>query len=345
MLGKKEKYQIHIFLPEIGRTTINISDLSLYDFSKRQLQSYIIDNGPLNDSNDFVGILVEDKQLNKLIKSSIETAEKYSREFFIKDKKLVLKRKLTIGTVLEKITPYENKILINFTVPKASTLSYLKNCARNQYAKYHMMFYDFILFPLFSLYTLKSNFSLIHGALIRVKNKTIILSGLDGVGKSSLAIKLAGHGCQLLADNFVLFNGYNAFGLNLPIRFSPSEIIHFPIVYKDNQLMECISGSHANHSLKVDLVAILTISKQLNIQKIKNGHNDYFITLMSAAAPEINAANNHCSIFHLINLINNTSGFNTYYNKQPFIEYYKLEIPEGKLAKGAEKLLCELDTL
>jgi len=69
-----------------------------------------------------------------------------------------------------------------------------------------------IHFPVFSLLEHNQGISVIHGAAVARDGRVVVLSGLDGVGKSTLAQYLCRErGFSLLSDNFLLTDGKQIF--------------------------------------------------------------------------------------------------------------------------------------
>ena len=72
-------------------------------------------------------------------------------------------------------------------------------------------------------------------------DKNIILAGLDGVGKSTLANLICqDEGNFILADNIVLFDGKNALNLNLTMRLEKEVETNLKIIYQNSFIKEVV---------------------------------------------------------------------------------------------------------
>ena len=80
-------------------------------------------------------------------------------------------------------------------------------------------------FPVFWLLEQTRGIAVIHGAAVARNGRAIVLTGLDGVGKSTLALYLCQHrGFSLLADNFVLTDGEQILSFPEMTRLSKDSI-------------------------------------------------------------------------------------------------------------------------
>lgn len=335
----------HITLPEIGSVTIRISNYSLMDFAKRQLKNYLAESGPVIDSEVGVAMVIENPKLAEHLAMSLKDDRKLSREITIDKGILSIVRNSCGAVFIEKIFVMGSTVFLRFLDRPRRGLGAFRLKMRNNYAWLHQSFYDLILFPLFAIYAFTNGYSLVHGALLRLQNKTLILAGLEGVGKSSLTFELLARGHAMLSDNFTLFNGQTAMGINMPLRFAPEDVTSLPVVYKNSSLKECFSESQRHGSVNVDEVMLLSTSATLVCEESSLDQANLLLTLISNAAAEINAANRHCAVFHFLRALIDSPITDVRHQgntNQP--RYHNLQIPLGRLAEGAEVIICKLST-
>jgi hypothetical protein len=90
-----------------------------------------------------------------------------------------------------------------------------------------------IHFPVFSLLERDQGISVIHGAAVARDGRAVVLSGLDGVGKSTLAQYLCRQrGFSLLSDNFLLTDGKQIFAFPEMTRLADDSVRSLDIAEK-----------------------------------------------------------------------------------------------------------------
>lgn len=336
----------HITLPEIGAATIRIADSALASFAKRQWSNCLSESGPTGESKSDAdaAIAIENATLAERVSKALEGSKRLSRDIVIENGVLRVTRSIGGATAVEEITATDTTLLLRCSIRRKPGLAAIKEKLKSTYVKLHQRFYDLVLFPLFGLYALLDRYSLVHGALLRIGNKTIILAGLDGVGKSSLTLRMIEKGHYPLSDNFTLFNGRTAIGIRMPIRLAPEDATSLPVIYRDDKLKECLAESPCLGAANVDEVALVCISEDLCYRDIPLAQGDLSVTLLSNAAPEIAAANRHCAAYHYLGaLIEPRTPRLADQSGLAAPRYRLLEIPRGQIADGAEVLLCKLD--
>jgi hypothetical protein len=219
---------------------------------------------------------------------------------------------------------------------KKKSLFYLKSLLNSEYSLTHSLFYETVLYPIFSLYAIRGNYSLVHGSLIEIEGKYIVLAGLDGVGKSSLSNELVLKGAKIVADNFVLFNGENFIGINMPIRLDLENTTIENIIFKDNNLKEVLYDDCINIPVTIEKVYFLSIGEKLDINSMNENTIAQNWNLINNGASEILGAN----LFNIPFLYQNslsTTIINNKYNS------YWFSIPKGKIKEATKELICQLD--
>ncbi|MCQ2572242.1 MAG: hypothetical protein MJ165_04615 [Alphaproteobacteria bacterium] len=304
--------------PGIGNTEITIVSDELAEFAKRQLFLYLVAEAEGYEKSDKNTIIASGANLLNKAKSFFTENKKLARIYCVQDNRL---RFANLEYRLEN-----NQLVIKSNADKKQ--KWYKRHKKLDYAQCHIRFYNQILFPLFSLYTLLDGYYLVHGTALSYKKKNMIIVGLDGVGKSSLANLLSEKSAVLYADNFVLFNGKNVMPLNLAMRLDPNQHTQLRVLYRDSNLQEAIPDKIQTKPVVVDKIVLLYIGDKF---ALSGGNNDLTgLVLFTNNAPEINAANTTITPF----LYNTMSGKHTKNN----IPVSILSCPLGQLDKAVEVL-------
>jgi len=314
------------YFPIIGNISIDIKDENLALFTKRQLSNYIVSKKDVNTGSYFVSIELENNK--KVAFDDIV----FGRDIKFKENSLNISKNSRIDNINYKYS-FEKNIRIDI-IFKKKLAYYLKDLINSKYSQIHMLFYKTILYPIFSLYSLVDNYYLVHGSLLRLKDKNIVLTGLDGVGKSSLSNELVLNGAKILADNFVLFNGKDFIGLNMPIRLDLENETTENIIFKDDNLKEVLYKDIENNHIKVDMVYFLNISNNLKIEQMDSDIAKLNWNFINNGASEIIGANSFCLPFLYQNMINKKQKIDN------GIEYLNFSIPKGKIKEATKELMC-----
>lgn len=314
-------------LPHLGIVTLEINDDNLYNFFERQFRDYIVEN--IRDNlNNFVRISIDSHYfhvMNCQLSRSIKFQSNYLQ--FVKNSKT---QKLNFQYDLN------GSIIVSIDFQKKQ-LHYLKSLIKTQYSMNHILFYQTILYPIFSLYSMIGNYFSVHGSLIKVHDKYIVLTGLDGVGKSSLTTELALLGHKVLADNFLLFNGNTFVGLNMPLRLDLDNPINENIIYQDSNLKEVLFQDIEQNAINANKVFFMVIGDELSMTKIDTNTAMFNWNLINNGAGEILDANLFCLPFLYQNMgyIKSCADEN--------LEFFMLSIPKGKIKDGVKEILCQLN--
>lgn len=316
-------------LPLLGQVIINLSvSDELQSFAKRQLDSYIVSE---NSSSNKTFVLIKVKLKNLEFVDGV-----FGRQVIFKNNYFEYTKNTKTQNLNFKYYIENNEISIQIGFLK-KPLYYLKNIKSSKYSMNHILFYQTILYPIFSLYSMMDNYFLVHGSLIKVNDKYIVLTGLDGVGKSSLTTELALLGHKVLADNFLLFNGHTFVGLNMPIRLDLDNPISENIIYKNDNLKEVLFKDTKRDVIKANKVFFMVIGDELSIKKIDTNTAMLNWTLINNGAEEILAANLFCLPFLYQNMLSLKNSIDEN------LEFFILSIPKGKIKDGVKEILCQLD--
>ncbi|MDR1523397.1 MAG: hypothetical protein LBS29_05565 [Endomicrobium sp.] len=255
-------------LPLLEEVKIEVWDDQLADFAQRQLKNYLINISSFNlEEKICVTIICNNSNLLTIANSFLNTDKIFSKQFRVKNHRMHL---------------FNSEIFLEDKFFYKST----KNVVAKFYADY----------PIFSMYSLVGNFFLVHGSFVKIGNKNILITGLEGVGKSSLSNELQKNGCEVLADNFVLFNGKEVCPLNMAMRLDLCQPTgKLRVLYEDNNLKEILPELVVHQIIKPDEILILTISDIFEFREVKLDVMSLILFLNNAC--EIGAANNFISPF------------------------------------------------
>jgi hypothetical protein len=311
-------------LPLIGNVEISRGDISLAEFTIRQFRNYIVD---INTSGKTINVAAA-------IECNKKTVIDKFNSFTINNRILARKIKIDDGTLFVDNTKYSvkhnNLIIESRNISKLYKKIY--RLLKNKYAYYHSLFYQLVLFPIFSIYCLHDGYYLLHGSLLSLNERYILLLGLDGVGKSSLADKLQEKDAKILADNSILYNGKSVVPLNMAMRLGPMQKSGLKEIYKDKDLKEVLPDTVLYTEIIPDTYVMLSIAEEF--KNIKQKTRKDILPLILNNAPEIGQANSFITPFLYERLKSNEIDINEQ-------EMMFLEIPMGQLDKGVEAILHE----
>ncbi len=313
--------------PLIGDMKIDIEDSNLFVFAKRQLKNYVVTES-INDDRSKYLVSIESKKLSEYkVEDTI-----LAREIKFVDNKLIFSKLSRIQKIKYNYDFTNNCIDIYQT---KKSLFFIKSLLSSNYSMTHSLFYETILYPIFSLYTMIDNYSLVHGSLLKIDDKYIVLAGLDGVGKSSLSNELVNLGYKLLADNFVLYNGSKYIGLNMPIRLDLDNDTMENVIFKDDNLKEVLYSECENNPVSVDKIFFLSISNKLAIKKMNENIIHQNWNLINNGASEVLGAN----MFNIPFLYHNAIDG---YAQENILDSYIFSIPKGQIKEATKELICQL---
>lgn len=321
---------MRVQLPLLGIIDIFFQDIKLEEFSRRQFFNYMREEKTVNFNSRYVTIITELNYDDYLMKYKKEKFQ-YSRNFRCENGNITYQGMFICQTECGKI-----KIELNMDKSlrlKAWQMICHKLRKENLYAHYHAEFYQTVLFPVFALYAIFGNYYLIHGSLIRYRKQYFIISGLDGVGKSSLTNMLVDKGAECLADNFVLFNGTETITLSLAMRLSPEMKTSMNIIYEDTNLKEVVLNNGICEKDKVvpQKIYVLCIADEIKVENVCVSKTDWVLFMNNA--PEICDANKFIGPFLIAGIKNNES--------TPNVDITVIEIPYGQLECGRRIILNE----
>ena len=322
-------------LPRFGDVEIGISSKNLFVFAYRQFLNYKPKKKKSLSSKYFVRINAFDK-LPFIPNIAI------SKEIILSSGKMKFTKKLGTMHFVYQYSLFSDRVEIDVTLVKraAYPMALLK---RGSYGISHLLFYNAILFPIFSLYALYGGYYLLHGSALKIGDKNVIISGMSGVGKSSLSLMLISSGAVLLSDNFILFNGGLCMPLSLPMRLEDCDEKVGQEVFHGNNHIEMLFRSKQFDPLEIDLSYLLAIVDGGTYTTMELGIDaeSSQSLMISNGADEISEANSFSSAFLFINKVI----FNDYKSKQHFPDKQCCQaifVPKGMLDYAKREILCQV---
>lgn len=250
-------------LPHLGEIEILVYDRQMKEFVLRQFSNYIVDVKDRKiDFKDNIALIYTNL---KFLDTFLYEEGTFSRTFKCVNKSIHYE-----NIVLEES---KGNMLIKVRGRKEHALRlkrlYYKGNKRREHAKYHAMFYRVVLFPIFALYAITDGYFLIHGSLLSYKGHNFVVSGLDGVGKTSLTTKLCKCGANVLADNFVIYNGRDFVPLLMPLRVESNlHTEEFETLYDDNLMKEIVLYNGQRENVRIEKIFLLSITEKFhNLEK------------------------------------------------------------------------------
>lgn len=324
---------LYFEFPLIGQCILYFPSDSLATFVSRQLKNYVI---KVTDVFcDDCEIEIFNNEIIKLLKDIIDKNLYYSRNFKVA-KGIILLDNIEYKCAKEslKIKYKQNKSIIHKAkrgIKKIMCISSLMKYRNNS-----GVFYARYLFPLLSIYAGCYGYYCIHGSLIRLKDKNIVLTGLDGVGKSTMANMLSSEEGDILSDNIVLFNGITALNFNLAMRIDLDTETKYQTLFKQNDFKEVLPDVTKYGEVAVDSFYNL-IRDQTNktpyLEKVCYSPVSWALYLN--VAPEIGQANRLLAPWNYVW----ASGLRD--DKAFQFQIYNLFIPENGIREAKEVIINE----
>jgi len=296
------KKQLILEFPVIGRVLLKINDIRFSDYVERQLSNYILDTtlcdgfyGDIeivfSDQSDCMDRLPEKKIKAstgvELSKSEITIEKKYSFKSFT----YIYRNNFEDVTV----SVFEKHVLgLNYSRIKQGEYGYL-----------HSRFYDLILKPIISMFSLVGSYKVIHGAIASNGKKRILIYGQDGVGKTSIMGELGKKGYSIESDNLSLFNGVSAIGLSVPIRLEKNKEPPgaCKLLYQTNNLNEWLPDNNCLLGFDLSNIYCLTMGS-IGLKKQCLTTMERMVSI-SNGAPEVNNLNEFLSFIGYVDLFKN----------------------------------------
>lgn len=320
-------------LPLIGKCDVVLKS-NLAEYTKRQFTNYFVSYGSdvsLNEKYE-ASLYIYNLEIINIFKKYMEKNISLSRNTFWNKNSI---------TVDEYIYTLSENVLTISVIKKRGIKTFVKQClanmkATNEEAKYALLggrFYQEILFPLLTVYAAGYGFYCVHGSLIHLNtDENIILSGLDGVGKSTLSDLICKNTDNvLLADNIVLFNGIMGLNLNLAMRLEITVETEQEVIYSNKDIKEIVPPEKTTGLVPIDRVLIMLKGNSGGIEQFEKQIPMQDWIMFVERAPEIGHANRILSYWMFMHTLVFSKEFKT-------INIKSISIPNGKL-KDAKELI------
>lgn len=319
--------------PLLGRCILYFQSDSLATFISRQLKNYVIET-----TDTFCGdceIEIFNSEVLKLLESSIQRNLYYSRSFKV-DNGMILLDNIEYKCIGKSLKiKYKQSNSIDHKV-KQIIKSIMCINGIMEYRNNSGVFYTRYLFPLLSIYAACYGYYCIHGSLIRLKNRNIVLTGLDGVGKSTMANMLSSEEGEILSDNIVLFNGTTALNFNLAMRIDLDTKTKYQTIFELNSFKEILPDVTTFGEVVVDDFYNLIRDRNNRIPYLEEAsYSPINWVLYLNTAPEIGQANRLMAPWSYVW----SSGVRD--DKAPQLQIYNLFIPENGIQEAKEIIINE----
>lgn len=317
-------------LPIIGLVECDIVDINAANFTERQFANYIISKKDVVCKRSKIKYICSNKDklhIEKIINDQIGLGRKIHTEH-----NQIIIDNYVVCVCKDSIEVYNNeqKSLLRKIVKKTYYCT-MGSREEKRYSSLHAQFYKEILYPIFALYGLIGGYYLIHGSLLEKNDAGIIITGLDGVGKTSICKEMVKNkNYKILSDNFVLFNGNTAVPLNLAMRINRVDDARgFEVIYKNKDIMEIIATERREQEYGIDKMFNLVIGNELKVEKkyVDLGN----IALFLNCAPEIGKGNKLVAVCSFLCMM-----CREVEDTNIKMELYNVSIPYGDIAMGAE---------
>ena len=129
---------------------------------------------------------------------------------------------------------------------------------------YQLVMRYIVHFPVLTLLRQREGVCIVHAASVETDGRGLIFAGLNGVGKSTIAMFLVlKQGYRSLADNFTLLNAHNIYGFPEVSRFAPKSLDLLGIGTREGR----VAFGKKHFSLDRDLIALKARPEVLFIVK------------------------------------------------------------------------------
>lgn len=324
--------RIECDFPIIGKCEMNIPSGKAGEFIIRQLRNYIIKN--IETSNEKI------KNIEIFNKDIV-------REFTVlcKFHELMLARNFRIenGYILAngyKVIVKDDRVIV-CKVEETGYIKKVKNICRKikgiipryKYNYCSGIYTQYYLNALFFLYAAYKNFICVHGSCVTYKGKIILITGLDGVGKSSMGLLFSDIEGEILADNMVLYKRGKAINLNLAMRVDPQCKTKYEELYYDSDFKEVLPNVCDKGIVDIDYIFCLVKNNGKNIDKSEFMGTETEWTMYMNGAQEVCNANKVMMPWIFLNSMRNTE------KSDRKIKITILSIPSGKLLDAREEII------
>lgn len=323
-------------LPLIGICRIDIQKRLLFEYVKRQFYNYFVSYKVTHDKMEGIqsSLFFDDSNVVKKFNMYCKKNLGLSRDVFWKNECI------SVGNYCYSVKKNSIKIYVMKSKAKKAILKHLYHTITNRseeqrYAFWGGEFYEYALFPIISVYTACFGMFCVHGSLIHLNSgQNIILSGLDGVGKSTLADMICSDESNcLLGDNIVLFNGRHALNFNIAMRLEKDIPTKLDVLYINKEIKEVLPKTISYGMCHIDKIYnLLRDYKNIDIIEYQDSLTPYDWIMFMESAPEIGQANRILSFWLLMHAL-------VFKHNKIEVPIISVSIPNGKLSLAKEFIL------
>jgi len=329
-------YTVVFDFPLIGICRINFEKKEQFEYVKRQFLNYYVSYKVTSDKMHGIQSCLSFDN-----KEVVRKFQLYSRKNLGLSRNVYWKNEcLLIGNYNYSIKNGSVKIYVMKSKTKKALLKYLYHNITNRseekrYAFQGGEFYQCALFPLISVYSACFGMFCVHGSLIHLNNgENIIISGLDGVGKSTLADMICSNESHLLlGDNIILFNGSDALNFNIAMRLENDTPTKLDVIYFNKKIKEVLPKTISYGMCHIDKIYnLLRDYKNTDITEYTDSLTPYEWIMFMESAPEIGQANKILSFWLMMHAL-------VFKHNEIEVQIASLSVPNGKLSLAKELIL------
>lgn len=319
--------------PVVGKCVMNVPDGQVGEFILRQFKNYLIKTRDTSRKG-IKSIEVFNEDIVKQFKNLCEYSSfMLSRDFRIENDFI-----LANGY---KIYLNKDRIII-YKVDDGGYLEDIKNTCRKikkilpkyKYNYCSGIYTQYYLNALFFVYAAYKNFMCVHGSCVSYKGRNFLITGLDGVGKSSMALLFSDIEGEILADNMVLYKEGQAINMNLAMRVDPQYKTKYEELYLSSDFKEVLPNVCDRDIINIDSIFCLLKTNGNHVEKREflGDETDWIMYLNGAQ--EVNNANKVMMPWIFLNSLRE--------QKEPSGEKKRIVvlcIPSGSLLDAREEII------
>lgn len=163
---------------------------------------------------------MQKKELNKIM-TAIGANTFINSESISVIRKIGRKRKVKLDFSLKK-----DRLVIQATSQKKNFKDKIRYdiFGQPQEPYFFELTYTLIYYPLFWYLEYFKNTHVLHASAVKIRNKCIVICGLEGIGKTTLSLSLAKEtGARFFSDNLIFYDDFNVSPCYEPVRIHKTD--------------------------------------------------------------------------------------------------------------------------
>jgi hypothetical protein len=180
---------------------------------------------------------------------------------------------------------------------------------KSQESLFFELTYPLLYYPLFWYLEANQNIHPIHAGAVEVDGKWVVICGLEGIGKTSLALQLWNESNQILSDNLIFYNSDNFFPCYELLRLSKNDNIlkWNNKIKKVNEFKATKNFYQINHNLiaksaKPNLVIFPQFSSNYKIKELSPSEATKRALILNQLPAELDNYNEYANLYNLLYL-------------------------------------------